>query len=62
MSTKPVQLLVSLAAPTVSIAYVDTYWHKGYTKKYLSIGKNIINYKPIKTFLDEIHPPIKQDK
>ena len=60
MSTKPIQFLVSLAAPTVTIAYVDTYWHKGYTKKYLSIGKKIINYKPVKTFLDEIHSPLSK--
>ncbi len=59
MSTRLVSPLGSLIVPTVTIAYIDTYWHKGYTKKYLSIGKNIITSKPIKTFLDEIHKPIE---
>lgn len=61
MSTKLIPLLGSLVAPTITIAYIDTYWHKGYTQKYLSIGQNILRYEPVKTFLDEIHKPLSDD-
>lgn len=58
MSSKLVAVASTIITPTVTIAYIDTYWHRGYTERYLSIGRQIINYPPIKTILDEIHAPI----
>lgn len=60
MSTKIIPFISSLCIPTITMAYVDTYWHKGYTEKYLSIGKKIISQPSVKSILDDIHKPIKQ--
>ncbi len=55
MSSKLLALIGSVFTPTITIAYIDTYWHKGYTDKYLSIGQKIIQHPPIKEVLDELH-------
>ena len=55
MSGKLIAFASSILTPTVTIAYIDTYWHKGYTQKYLAIGQNVIKHPAIKPVLDDLH-------
>ncbi len=48
MSSKLIAIASTFVTPTITIAYIDKYWHKGYTEKYLSIGKNIVTPYQVK--------------